>query len=98
MNVSKVVMGAGIAVGLLSSTVAMAADTRSSAALPGVRAGVTAPVKGVRTATNLKKKSLQSDDSKTGTYIVGGLAAAAVIAGVVVIATDSSDNGDDSPG
>lgn len=83
MNVGKVLMGLGAAVGMLSSTVAMAAPTRSAAAL--------APVNGVRSAAPMHKKSSQADESATGTYIVGGLAAAAVIAGIVVIASDKSN-------
>jgi len=93
MNVGKVLMGMGAAVGMLSSTVAMAATSHSAAAL-GVHK---APVNGVRSAATLKHKSSQSDESMTGTYIVGGLAAAAVIAGVVVIASDDS-NGPSSAG
>ncbi|TPG37971.1 hypothetical protein EAH79_16950 [Sphingomonas koreensis] len=92
MNVGKVILGVGAAVGLMSSTVAMAATTRSSAALPTVKA----PISGVRTATTLKKKSSQSDESMTGTYVVGGLAAAAVIAGIVVVASDNNNKNDNS--
>lgn len=94
MNVGKVLMGAGAVVGLLSSTVAMAATTRSSAALPSVQA----PVNGLRTLAPLKRKSAQSDGSATGTYVVGGLAAAAVIAGIVVVASDNNNKSASSPG
>jgi hypothetical protein len=93
MKVSKVLLGAGAVVGLMSSTVAMAA-TRSSAAIPNVHAK--APVTGVRHAATVSSSSAQSDESMTGTYIVGGLAAAAVIAGVVVIASDDDNNGDNN--
>jgi hypothetical protein len=41
MNVGKVLMGAGAVVGLLSSTVAMAAETRSSSALPSAHSVAT---------------------------------------------------------
>lgn len=88
MNVGKVLMGMGAAVGILSSTVAMAATTRSANALPSVQ---TAPVNGLRAAPALRHKSSQSD-SKTGTYVVGGLAAAAVIAGIIVVASDDDNN------
>jgi len=94
MNVGKVILGVGAAVGLMSSTVAMAATTRSSAALPTAQA----PVNGVRAATALKRKSNQSDGSSTGTYVVGGLAAAAVIAGIVVVASDDNNKSSSSPG
>jgi hypothetical protein len=99
MNVGKVLMGVGATVGLLSSTVAMAATTRSADALPSVQTAV-APVNGLRTATTLRHKSSQSDESSTaGTYIVGGLAAAAVIAGIVVVASDDNNNNNgSSPG
>jgi hypothetical protein len=90
MNVGKVLLGAGAVVGLLSSTVAMAATTHSSAAPLGVQAA-NAPVNGVRSSTKLQHKSAQSDDSAAGTYIVGGLAAAAVIAGIVVVASDDNN-------
>jgi len=95
MNVGKVILGLGAAVGLMSSTVAMAATTRSSAALPSVQK---APVNGLRAATALKKKSNQADESATGTYVVGGLAAAAVIAGIVVVASDDNNKSSSSPG
>jgi hypothetical protein len=98
MNVGKVLMGVGGVVGLLSSTVAMAAETRSSSALPSSQSVVTAPVNGVRHATALKRTSSQSDESSAGTYIVGGLAAAAVIAGIVVVASDDNNNAPDSTG
>lgn len=88
MSVGKVLMGLGAAVGMLSSTVAMAATTQSAKA----------PVSGVRSAAPMHKKSSQSEESATGTYIVGGLAAAAVIAGVVVIASDKSNKSSSSPG
>lgn len=78
MKVGKVILGAGAAVGMLASTVAMAATH--------------APTNGVRTAATAKHKSHQAEESATGTYIVGGLAAAAVIAGVVVVASDNSNN------
>lgn len=94
MNVGKVFMGVGVAVGLLSSTVAMAAETRSSSALPNAQSVSTAPVNGVRHSTALKRTSSQSDESMTGTYIVGGLAAAAVIAGVIVVASDDANSPD----
>jgi len=93
MNVGKVILGVGATVGLLTSTVAMAATTRSANALPKVG---NAPIAGLRTAAPLKRKSNQSDGSMTGTYVVGGLAAAAVIAGVVVVASDNN-NDDDLP-
>ena len=97
MNVGKVLLGVGTAVGLLSSTVAIAAPTRSAAALPSLRTSL-APVNGLRTATPTKRKSAQSEEGSTaGTYVVGGLAAAAVIAGVVVVASDNNDNAS-SPG
>lgn len=92
MKVSKVLLGVGGAVGLLSSTVAMAAETRSSAALPGSQSVSTAPVNGVRHSASLKGASAQAEESAAGTYIVGGLAAAAVIAGIVVVASDNNDN------
>ena len=96
MNVGKVIMGMGAAVGLLSSTVAMAATTRSAAALPSVQ---NAPVTGLRTMAPLKRKSSQSDEgSAAGTYIVGGLAAAAVIAGIVVVASDNNNKSPSGPG
>jgi hypothetical protein len=94
MNVGKVILGLGATVGLMSSTVAMAATTRSSAALPSAQA----PVNGLRTAAVLKHKSNQSDESATGTYVVGGLAAAAVIAGIVVVASDKDNKKSSSPG
>jgi hypothetical protein len=96
MNIGKVLMGMGAAVGLLSSTVAMAATTRSANALPTAQK---APVNGLRTAATLRHKSKQSGEGAAGTYIVGGLAAAAVIAGIVVVASDddNNDNGS-SPG
>lgn len=97
MNVGKVLMGVGGVVGLLSSTVAMAAETRSSNALPSSQSVATVPVNGVRHSTALKHTSAQSDGSTAGTYIVGGLAAAAVIAGIVVVASDD-DNGPKSGG
>jgi len=90
-------MGVGAAVGMLSSTVAMAATTRSANALPSVQSAV-APVNGLRTATTLRHKSSQSDESSAGTYIVGGLAAAAVIAGIVVVASDDNNKKGSSPG
>jgi len=96
MNVGKILLGAGAAVGMLSSTVAMAATTRSANALPTAQK---APVNGVRSATTLHRKSSQSDGSAAGTYIVGGLAAAAVIAGIVVVASDDDNNNNgSSPG
>jgi len=96
MKVGKVLLGMGAAMGLLSSTVAMAATTRSAAAIPGVQK---LPTQGVRTVAPIKRKSAQSDESATGTYIVGGLAAAAVIAGIVVVASDDdNDNNASSPG
>ena len=79
MKVGKVVLGVGAAVGMLASTVAMAATH--------------APVNGVRAAAPAKHKSHQAEEgSAAGTYIVGGLAAAAVIAGVVVVASDNSND------
>jgi hypothetical protein len=94
MNVGKVLLGTGAAIGLMSSTVAMAATTRSASALPTA----SAPVNGLRTATPLKRKSNQSEGAATGTYVVGGLAAAAVIAGIVVVASDNNNNNGSSPG
>lgn len=91
MNVGKVLMGVGGVVGLLSSTVAMAAETRSSSALPSSQSVATAPVSGVRHSTALSSASSQSDGSMAGTYIVGGLAAAAVIAGIIVVASDNNN-------
>ena len=95
MNVGKILMGMGAAVDMLSSTVAMAATTRSADALPSIQ---NAPVNGVRSATTLHRKSSQSDESTAGTYIVGGLAAAAVIAGIVVVASDDNNKHGSSPG
>lgn len=95
MKASKVLLGAGAVVGLLASTVAMAA-TRSSAAIPNVHAK--APVTGVRHASKVSSSSSQSDESTAGTYIVGGLAAAAVIAGIVVVASDDNNNNGASGG
>ncbi|MGN6376034.1 MAG: hypothetical protein ACTHMG_10810 [Sphingomonas sp.] len=88
MNIGKFLVGAGVAVGLMSSTGAMAAQS-SAAKL--------APVQGVRSATALKHKSNQAGTA-TGTYIVGGLAAAAVIAGIVVVASDDNNKTSSSPG
>ena len=95
MNVGKILLGMGAAVGMLSSTVAMAATTRSADALPSAQK---APVNGLRSAATLHRKSSQSDGSAAGTYIVGGLAAAAVIAGIVVVASDDNNNSGSSPG
>jgi hypothetical protein len=96
MNVGKVILGMGAAVGLLTSTVAMAATTRSASALPSVQNA--APVTGLRTATALKHKSNQSEGTAVGTYVVGGLAAAAVIAGIIVVASDDDNKSPSSPG
>jgi len=94
MNVGKVLLGMGATVGLLSSTVAMAAT--HSTANSSVQ---NAPVTGIRALAPLKHKSAQSDEgSATGTYVVGGLAAAAVIAGIVVVATDNNNKSPSSPG
>ena len=93
MNVGKVIMGMGAAVGLLSSTVAMAATHSANASVQS------APVSGIRALAPLKHKSSQSDEgSATGTYVVGGLAAAAVIAGIVVVASDNNNKSPSSPG
>ena len=81
MKVAKVLMGVGAAVGLLSSTVAMAAQP-------------SAPTNGVRQSSSLGHASKQSDESTSGTYIVAGLAAAAVIAGIVVVASDNNNKSD----
>jgi len=85
-------------IGLLSSTAAMASETRSATALPSSQSVATAPVHGVRHASALRGVSMQSDaSSSSGAYIAGGLAAAIVIAGIVVVASDD-DNGPDSNG
>jgi hypothetical protein len=95
MNVGKVILGMGAAVGLMSSTVAMAATPGAASALS---VSHNAPVAGVRNAASLKHKSKQSEGTTAGTYVVGGLAAAAVIAGIVVVASDNGNKSAASPG
>lgn len=95
MNLGKLLIGAGVAVGMMSSTVAMAA-TRSGQALPSVKGSATLPVQGLRNATPMKRKSAQAEDSST--WIVAGLAAAAVVGGIIVVASDNNNNTPSSPG
>ena len=92
MKTGKILMAIGATIGLLSSTAAMAAETRSSAALPSSQSLATAPVHGVRQGATLRNASMQSDDSaSTGAYVAAGLAAAIVIAGVVVAVSDNNN-------
>jgi hypothetical protein len=94
MNVGKVLMGASVVVGLMSSSAAMAADTRASAALPSVHASM-APVAGMRRAKVLKKVNAQDDAASgpgVGVYVVGGLAAAAIAGGIVAATSGGSDH------
>lgn len=97
MNIPKAAVGALTMAGLMVSTAAVAAPTRSGAALPAVKTAK-APVKGIRSSAALKRTSAQDDEASGSTtgYVIGGLAAAAVIAGIIVVADDDDDS--DSPG
>lgn len=93
MNIGKAILGTAATLGLLSSTAAMAAETRSGAALPSSQSITTAPVHGVRHASALSGASNQSDGGmSSGAYIAAGLAAAIVIAGVVVAVSNNDNN------
>lgn len=98
MKTGKILMAMGAVIGLVSSTAAMAAQTRSGSALPSSQSLATAPIHGVRHAATLRNASMQSDSSaSTGAYVAAGLAAAIVIAGVVVAVSDNNNNNNNAP-
>lgn len=104
MAIGTYLVGAALIVGMASSGVALAADTRSGGVLPAARPAAIAPMSGVRRIAPLRHRSMQSDAdapaaSHTGLYIAGGVGAAAIIGGIVVIASDHDDtNNNSSPG
>jgi hypothetical protein len=96
MTLKKYAAGFGAIACLLASTGAFAADaTRSADTLPAPAAQQPlAPTNGIRTSTELRKKSKALGGPGA---IVGGVLAAGIVVAGVIVATDD-DDGADSPG
>jgi hypothetical protein len=91
MRVFKLAMAGAMAVSVVATTGATAAQTtRSTSALPTS----SAPVNGVRSATPIKYSSKQSDD---GSSFLGYGLAAVVLGGVVAATIAGTDKDSDYP-
>ncbi|TPG38609.1 hypothetical protein EAH79_15945 [Sphingomonas koreensis] len=97
MRVFKFAAAGATALSMVIASSAIAAPTRSAAALPSAQ---NAPVSGIRAATPIKRKSSQSDGSSAALgYGLAAIVLAGIVVGTVTAVDDNnSNNNASSPG